>query len=166
MKVKVHTCSLSHLCCLRLSAGAASNFSTLSRYLVGGARHCCCALAAAAAAAAPLMASLCVGFGRCAKRASTSLCACLYTQNSHKRQVHCSVARLKMDLPFHNRLAYNRVHRRSASPLGGAHRGRSGEGAAQHLAVAASGQPAPVIRDDDRARLFLGVPDAVRVVVI
>ena len=27
------------------------------------------------------------------------------------------VARLKMDLPFHNRLAYNRVHRRSASPL-------------------------------------------------
>ena len=28
-----------------------------------------------------------------------------------------SVARLKMDLPFHNRLAYNRVHKTSASPL-------------------------------------------------
>ena len=28
-----------------------------------------------------------------------------------------SVARLEMYLPFHNRLAYNRVHRRSASPL-------------------------------------------------
>ena len=28
-----------------------------------------------------------------------------------------SVARPKMDLPFHNRLAYNRVHSRSASPM-------------------------------------------------
>ena len=45
------------------------------------------------------------------KRAGTSLC--LYTQMAGR----FSVARLKMDLPFHNRLAYNRVHRSSIGPL-------------------------------------------------
>ena len=38
---------------------------------------------------------------QCPKRAGASLCACLYT-------------RLKMGLPFHNRLAYNLVHRRNS----------------------------------------------------
>ena len=52
-----------------------------------------------------------------AKRAGTSLCTCLCTQNIAQQAGPFSVARLKMDLPFHNRLAYNRVHRRSASPL-------------------------------------------------
>ena len=78
--------------------------------------------------------------GRCAQKAGTSLCTCLYTRNIHKRPVRApnlvhyegtslytclcthsigkagpfSVARLKMDLPFQNRLAHNRVHRRSA----------------------------------------------------
>ena len=40
----------------------------------------------------------------------------VHTKHSQKAGPF-SVARLKMDLPFHNRLAYNRVHRRSASPL-------------------------------------------------
>ena len=43
-----------------------------------------------------------------------------YTMHSQKAGPF-SVARLKMDLPFHNRLAYSRVHRirtLSASPLG------------------------------------------------
>ena len=40
-------------------------------------------------------------FLQCPKRAGASLCACLYT-------------RLKMGLPFHNRLAYNLVHRRNS----------------------------------------------------
>ena len=42
---------------------------------------------------------------------------CVHTKRSQKAGPF-SVARLKMDLRFHNRLAYNRVHRRSASPLG------------------------------------------------
>ena len=54
----------------------------------------------------------------CTKRAGTSLCTCLYTQTHHKKAGPFSVARLKMDLPSHNLLAYNHVHRRSASPLG------------------------------------------------
>ena len=38
----------------------------------------------------------------------------------HKRQCFVHFSRLKMDLmPFHYRLTYNRVHRRSTSPLGG-----------------------------------------------
>ena len=40
----------------------------------------------------------------------------VHTKHSQKAGPF-SVARLKMDLPFHNRLAYNRVHRRSACPL-------------------------------------------------
>ena len=40
----------------------------------------------------------------------------VHTKHSQKAGPF-SVARLKMDLPFHNRLAYNRVPRRSASPL-------------------------------------------------
>ena len=52
-----------------------------------------------------------------AKRAGTSLCTCLCTQNIAQKASPFSVARLKMDLPFHNRLVYNRVHRTSASPL-------------------------------------------------
>ena len=39
-----------------------------------------------------------------------------HTQHSQKAGPF-SVARLKMDLPFHNRLAYNRVHRRRAGTL-------------------------------------------------
>ena len=38
-------------------------------------------------------------------------------QSIHKKAGPFSVARLKMDLPLHNRLAYSRVHRRSAGPL-------------------------------------------------
>ena len=52
-----------------------------------------------------------------AKRAGASLCTCLCTRNIHGKACPFSVARLKMDLPFHDRLAYNRVHRRSVSPL-------------------------------------------------
>ena len=40
---------------------------------------------------------------------------CAHTKHSQKAGP-ISVARLKMDLPFHTRLAYNRVHGRSASP--------------------------------------------------
>ena len=39
----------------------------------------------------------------------------VHTQNSQKEGPF-SVARLKMDLPFHDRFAYSRVHRKSASP--------------------------------------------------
>ena len=47
-------------------------------------------------------------------------CLLLCTQETFtKGQVHCSVARLEMNLPFYNRLAYNRAHRRSVSPLVG-----------------------------------------------
>ena len=43
--------------------------------------------------------------------------AYLFVHTEHSRKAGAfSVARLKMDLPFHNRLAYNHVHRRSASP--------------------------------------------------
>ena len=49
----------------------------------------------------------------------TSLRSCLYTQTILEKAGPFSVARLKMDLPFHNRLAYNRVHRTSASLLDG-----------------------------------------------
>ena len=45
-----------------------------------------------------------------AKRAGTSLCTCLCTQNIAQKASPFSVARLKMDLPFHNRLVYSRVH--------------------------------------------------------
>ena len=52
-----------------------------------------------------------------AKKAGPSpVCLCVRTKHSRKAGPF-SVARLKMDLPFHSRLAYNRVHRRSASPL-------------------------------------------------
>ena len=40
---------------------------------------------------------------------------CVHTKHSQKAGPF-SDARLKMDLPFHNRLVYNRVHRGSASP--------------------------------------------------
>ena len=46
-----------------------------------------------------------------------ALAVCLCTQNIAQKASPFSVARLKMDLPFHNRLVYNRVHRTSASPL-------------------------------------------------
>ena len=49
-----------------------------------------------------------------------------HTKHSQKAGLF-SVARLKMDLPFQNRLAYNRVHRRSASPLGPVSRRRGRE---------------------------------------
>ena len=58
----------------------------------------------------------------CTNLAGTSLCTCLCTRNIHKSYVHTKhpqkagpflVARLKMDLHNHNRLAYNRVHKRS-----------------------------------------------------
>ena len=39
------------------------------------------------------------------KSAGTSLCACLYTHNIHKKAGPFPVARLKMDPPFQNRLA-------------------------------------------------------------
>ena len=39
------------------------------------------------------------------QRAGTLLCACLYTQNIAQKAGLFSVARLKMDLPFHDRLA-------------------------------------------------------------
>ena len=42
-------------------------------------------------------------------------CVLIHTKHSQKAGPF-SVARLKMDLPFHNRLTYNRVHRRSTSP--------------------------------------------------
>ena len=42
---------------------------------------------------------------------------CVHTKHSQKAGSF-SVARLKMDLPFHNLLAYNRGQGRSASPLG------------------------------------------------
>ena len=42
----------------------------------------------------------------------------LFVHTKHSKKAGpFSGARLKMDLPFHNRFAYNRVHRRSASPL-------------------------------------------------
>ena len=41
---------------------------------------------------------------------------CVHTKHSQKA-CPFSVARLKLDLPFHNRLAYNRVHRKSVSLL-------------------------------------------------
>ena len=41
-----------------------------------------------------------------------SLCTCLDPRN-----IPCSVARLKMDPPLHNCLAYNRLHMRSAGRL-------------------------------------------------
>ena len=61
--------------------------------------------------------------------AGTSLCTCLRTRNIRGAVylfVHTkhsqkggpfSVARLQLDLPFQNRLAYNRVRSRSASPV-------------------------------------------------
>ena len=40
----------------------------------------------------------------------------LFAHTTHSQKAGpFSVARLKMDLPFHDRLAYNRVHRRSTS---------------------------------------------------
>ena len=50
------------------------------------------------------------------KRAGTSLCTCLHTQNIARKAGPFAVARLKVGLPFHNRFAYSRVHRRSARP--------------------------------------------------
>ena len=47
---------------------------------------------------------------------------CLFVHTKYLQKAGpFSVARPKMDLPFHNRLAYSRVHRRSAGPLGAAH---------------------------------------------
>ena len=40
------------------------------------------------------------------KRAGTSLCTCLYNTQNSQKEVHFAVARLKMDLPLHNRLAF------------------------------------------------------------
>ena len=55
--------------------------------------------------------------GAARKRAGTALCACLYTQKIPQKAGPFPVARLTtMGMPF--RLASNRVHRRSASPLG------------------------------------------------
>ena len=55
----------------------------------------------------------------CRKRAGTlSLCARLCTRQHSQKAGPFSVARLRVGLPFHNQLAYDRVHRRSASPLG------------------------------------------------
>ena len=56
----------------------------------------------------------------------------LFIRTKHSQKAGpFSVARLKVDLPFHNRLAYSRLHRRSASPLavctfliGGTHRSK------------------------------------------
>ena len=55
------------------------------------------------------------------KRASTSLCTRVYTQNIPQKTDPFSVARLKVDLPFHNRLALNRVHRSCQPSCPGAH---------------------------------------------
>ena len=55
--------------------------------------------------------------GHPAKRAGTSpVHLFAHTKHSQKSGPF-PVARLEMDLPFHKRLAYNRVHKRSASPL-------------------------------------------------
>jgi hypothetical protein len=52
------------------------------------------------------------------KRAGTSLWTCLYTQNIRSLEAGpFSVARLKMDLPFQNRLVHSRVRRTTVSPL-------------------------------------------------
>ena len=55
--------------------------------------------------------------GAFAKRVSHfAVCLFVHTQQSQQAGPF-SVARLNMDLPFHDRLAYSRVHRKSASPL-------------------------------------------------
>ena len=55
-----------------------------------------------------------------ARGVALSLCACLCTRKRPRKAGPFAVPRLKLDLPFHNRLAHIRAHRRSASPPGGA----------------------------------------------
>ena len=52
-----------------------------------------------------------------ALRYCTSLCTCLHTRNIAQKAGPFAVARRKVVLPCRNRLAYSRVHRRSASLL-------------------------------------------------
>ena len=52
-------------------------------------------------------------------RAGTLQCACLHTRKAGP----LSVARLKMDLPVHDRLAHSRVHRRKCQPSSSWHVG-------------------------------------------
>ena len=51
------------------------------------------------------------------KRAGTSSCTCLCTRILHKMQVRFQSLDCKMDLPFQNRLAHNRVHTEKRPPL-------------------------------------------------
>ena len=56
-------------------------------------------------------------FSPCLSQEGRHFAVYLFAHTKHSQKAGpFSVARLKMDLPFHNRLAYSRVDRRSASP--------------------------------------------------
>ena len=62
-----------------------------------------------------------VGSGGALRQEGRHFAVYLFVHTKHSQKAGpFSVALLKMDLPFHNRLAYSRVHRRSAGHLGGA----------------------------------------------